>query len=320
MLVYLDQNVVGYIYEDRLSLGQSGDIQWVYSSEHFTEIARGDKKDLLSVFAELKACQLEVVLDQDFRITNQAYLHEYSDPFERYSRHLETIGDVPVDQTPSWDLMARLFGGDNLGAAKSVPDRMDQQLRTILEGLGPLGDPLIEKWNSTKSDFTQMIAKHLSVVRSLEAMRKPLGTAKGRASNLEPQEDPIAALWHTLAPNLPGITIDQFFGFDPVDKQGYDAWPLYLGIVGCHTVLNFLGFRPDKGLSSASTLPNIVSDGSHIAHAAFCSAVVSEDRRFCSKARAIYRHRGISTEVVEIAVGANQALQPTQPASGGLGG
>lgn len=318
MLVYLDQNVVGYIYEGRLSLGQSDDIQWVYSNEHFTEIARGEKRGLISVFEELRARQLEVVLDNNFMITDQAHLHEYSDPFEKFRVYLETMGDVPIDQTPALDFMARLFGGGDLEAAKSAPNRMDQQLHAILDGIGPLGDPLFEKWSSTKVDLTRMIAKHLGTIRSLEAMRKPLGMAKGRASNSEAQDDPIAALWRTLEPNLPGITIDQFFGFDPIDRQGYDAWPLYLGIVGCHTVLNFLGFRPDKGLSSASTLPNILSDGSHIAHAAFCNAVVSEDRRFCSKARAIYRHSGILTEVVEVAVGANHALQPTRPASDSL--
>lgn len=303
MLIYLDQNIVGYLSEGRLSLNAPSDVQWVYSNEHFTEIARGGKTHLLAVFETLRARQLEMVLDGKFKIADRAYLHDYSSPFERYQRHLEAIRDAPYNQSSSLELTARLYGGDNVEKVRSVPDRMDEQLRSLLEGVGPMGESLAERWKVAKGDLTQMIEKHLSSARTLESMRRPLGTSKGRGSNLETSEAPILALWNLLSPSLPGVNIDQFFGFDPLDKMGYQSWPLYLGIVGCHAVLNFLGYRPDKGLSAASTLPSVFSDGSHIAHAAFCRAVVSEDRRFCAKARAIYRYKRIPTEVVEVSIG-----------------
>jgi len=101
MLIYLDQNIVGYLHEGRLRFDPSSNVQWVYSSEHFTEIARGGRTDLLAVFEVLKARQLEVILDDNFRITDSAHLHDYSNPFERYQRHLEAIGEVPVDTSPS---------------------------------------------------------------------------------------------------------------------------------------------------------------------------------------------------------------------------
>ena len=43
-----------------------------------------------------------------------------------------------------------------------------------------------------------------------------------------------------------GVSCDQFFGFDPVDKQGYELWPLYLGIIGCNAVMDILGFQAEK--------------------------------------------------------------------------
>ena len=92
------------------------------------------------------------------------------------------------------------------------------------------------------------------------------------------------------------MTCDQFFGFDPFEKQGYSEWPMFLGIVGCHTILNYLGFRPDKGLAKANDIPGIVSDGSHIAFAAYCSGLLSRDKKFIAKAKAIYRYKKILTQ------------------------
>ena len=93
------------------------------------------------------------------------------------------------------------------------------------------------------------------------------------------------------------MTADQYFGFDPVDKQGYKEWPIFLGIVGCHTMLNVLGFRPDGGLTKPSDIPGILSDGSHIAHAAYCQGLLSRDQKLIAKARAIYRYKNIGTQV-----------------------
>jgi hypothetical protein len=43
-----------------------------------------------------------------------------------------------------------------------------------------------------------------------------------------------------------------------------------------------------------------MSDASHIGHAAFCHGLMSEDRRFCDKASAIYRYRNIGTKVIRL--------------------
>jgi len=51
---------------------------------------------------------------------------------------------------------------------------------------------------------------------------------------------------------------------------------------------NFVGYKPDKGLSKVADLTGIHSDG-FIGMAAYCCAVLSRDKKFCSKARAIYR-------------------------------
>jgi len=140
----------------------------------------------------------------------------------------------------------------------------------------------------------------LQDVGKLEVTRKALGTNKGRAGNLADKENPILELWQLVSKGLPDLTPDQYFGFDPIDKQGYDEWPMFLGIVGCHTVLNFLGFRPDAGLAKSEDLSGIMSDGSHIAYAAYCQGLFSRDRKLLAKAKAIYRYKNIATQVLSV--------------------
>jgi len=65
-------------------------------------------------------------------------------------------------------------------------------------------------------------------------------------------------------------------------------------------MLNFLGFKADKGLSKVADLPGILSDGAHTAIASYCDAVVSRDKRFCAKAKAIYSFKNINTEVIQL--------------------
>lgn len=55
------------------------------------------------------------------------------------------------------------------------------------------------------------------------------------------------------------------------------------------------------GLSKVADLTRIYSDSAHIGMAAYCCcAVLSRDKKFCSKARAIYRYKNINTKVLEL--------------------
>lgn len=142
----------------------------------------------------------------------------------------------------------------------------------------------------------KIIKNDLSETRSLESVRQPLRTDKGKIGNPK-TDNPIQEIWEVIKDKIKGVTSDQFFGFDPTNKQGYDQWPVYLGIIGCHTILNFVGYGTDRGMANIENLPNIMSDASHIATAVFCDAVMSEDKRFCKKASAIYRYKNHRTQV-----------------------
>jgi hypothetical protein len=47
-------------------------------------------------------------------------------------------------------------------------------------------------------------------------------------------------------------------------------------------------------------VPANMSDAHHVAYAAFCDGLLSEDSRMCEKALAIYKYRKIGTGVVDV--------------------
>jgi len=86
---------------------------------------------------------------------------------------------------------------------------------------------------------------------------------------------------------------------------------MYLGIIGCNAVLDILGFQAEKKCRKLSKIHNVRSDAGHIAMGAFCSAILSEDKRLIKRAKAIYEYKCIGTSPILITREANKLIQPT---------
>ncbi len=308
--VYVDQNIVGYVHEGRLKLDGMKGVDWIYSNEHFNEIERSGNTSYLSAFEKLKAQHMEIVLDHKFRITDNATIHPYSSPFEKYDCYVRTKKEVEFDERLFTDLLGRLLGANNFRELNSLPGRFKSQVESLLIEVGIMNEFDQNSIEEISNGLEKFIRNELSETHSLESMRKPLGIDKGKVG--EPKTDnPVQEIWEAISGKIKGMTSDQFFGFDPVSKQGYERWPMYLGFIGCHTALNFVGYGTDKGIAAVENLPNIMSDASHIASAAFCDAVMSEDKRFCKKARAIYRYKSHHTQVLRLEMQNMRSAQNT---------
>lgn len=295
--IYVDQNIVGYVHEGCFDLERVKGVDWIYSNEHFNEIERSGNISYLSVFEKLKAQQIEIVLDDKLRITDNATIYPYSSPHERYKHYIKTKNDVQFNERLFTDFLGRLFGANNYQVLSNLPERFKSQVESLLFEAGVLNEFYQNSIEKISSDLAEIIKNDLCETRSLESMRKPLGTNNGKVGEAK-TDNPVQEIWEVIRDKVKSVTSDQFFGFDPVNKQGYDKWPMYLGIVGCHTVLNFIGYGTDKGIATVENLPNIMSDANHIATAAFCDAVMSEDKRFCKKAEAIYKYKHHHTKVL----------------------
>ena len=297
--VYLDHNIVDDISKGELSLKPSDKVIWIYSHENLGEIRRSGKEDrFLDALESIKARKQELTLDGHFRMTGEAQILKYRSPHEEYSSYLEAISDCEIDQSSDIEFIARLFGAENKKDILSHPASFESNIRTLLEPHGLYDEKTKKMVEKVRYELTQFVNGPLQDVGSLETTREALGTHKGRAGNLAGLENPIEAIWHIVKKSANRMSPDQYFGFDPIDKKGYESWPLFLGIVGCHTMLNVLGFRPDDGLTKTTNIPGILSDGSHIGHAAYCQGLLSRDIKLLAKARAIYRYKNIATQVL----------------------
>lgn len=314
--IYLDQNIIGYQVDGTLDLSKIFDklakspdiiseisgVTWIYSEEHFREISRSDDPSpFLDALKKIKAQEIKLSLNENFQITDGAYIDTYSCPHERYERFTSANSEVEFDETGSIALIARMFGADNYANVQSSPEKFISQIKKLLEPIDKWDEKTAGEVQDIAADLDAMIRDDLSEKRSLETNRKLLGTEKGKAGNAK-SDNPIAEIWEMMPAEAKVITPDQFFGFDPIDKQGFDTWPMYLGIISCYLILSFIGFRPDKKFPSEHALPNIMSDAVHVAHGAYCHLLMSGDKRLCSKARAIYKFKKIGTLMAELEI------------------
>lgn len=299
--VYLDHNIIDDLSKGDLSLKPSDRVIWIFSHENLGEIRRSGNEDrFLDALESIKARKLELTLDEKFRMTGPAQILEYKPPQEEYELYLEAVSDCEIDQSSDLEFMARLFGAENQKEILSHPVSFESNIRALLEPHGLYDEETKNKVEKVRDELTEFVKGPLQEVGDLETAREAFGTHKGRAGNLASKDNPIEDLWNIVKKGANGITPDQYFGFDPIDKQGYENWPMFLGIVGCHTMLNVLGFRPDDGLTKTGDIPGILSDGAHIGHAAYCQGLLSRDRKLLAKARAIYRYKNIGTQVLSV--------------------
>ncbi|NEZ04977.1 hypothetical protein G4Y73_12535 [Wenzhouxiangella sp. XN201] len=299
--MYLDQNVLGLLAEGRIILKPKVDVRWVFSNEHLTEVARGDTKEILDVLRTLKAQRLLLKRDEEGRITEQWFIEEYADPGKLYSEFRQN--PPAVDPAMFEGLIAKIFGSQDPNVAEAFPGDMAKQVREHLKEIPRLEDIFGSSLEDLIRDAGEDALEKLAGTQPLENRRKPLGFDRGQASNFADASNPLQALWEHANKYSPSpISADQFFGFDPPDKRlfGYEKWPVFLGISTCYSILNAIGFRPDAGLARTNRVPANMSDAHHVAYAAFCDALFSEDSRMCEKALAIYRYRQIGTGVVDV--------------------
>ena len=301
MKIYLDHNILDALSKNRIILEVPEDTIWVYSDENFKEIKRANDMRFLDVLKNLKARKLELQFDNEFRLTGRALLHKYCEPRDMYQCWLDNINEIHVEDVVELQMqyLARLAGANNYNEILHQPNKLKEFLYNVLSSHDLVTEEMAFQIERTVENIELIISSKLLEVQGLDFSRKAIGTDRGRASNLSIKENPLLLIWEMLGDNHKGMTIKQFYGFEPLDKQGYERWPLYLGIVGCHTVLNFLGFHPDRGLNCIEKIPSILSDANHTAMAIYCDAILSMDKKFCAKAHAIFSYLNLDIRVIE---------------------
>lgn len=305
-LVYVDQNVLVPLSERAPRLASGPNVQWVYSKEHFAEIRRSSDPDQYLTALDMlgaKLIDLELI---DWKITGSAKLIDGS-AFEHYSNYCEALTDVDVNENLFDPFQAWVNGGGDEQLLRDLPGHIAEQILALTESL-PVEQRSALRDTASGVDLTPMIGEMVARGNDIKQTREALGDGKGRIGQVT-GDNQLIQIWALIAPACGGITRDQFFEFDPIDKQGYETWPTYLGIVGCCAVLDIVGFQAEKKCRRLAKLPNVRSDSGHIAMGAFCSAILSADKRLTKRAKAIYEYKGIGTASLHVRSPANNTAK-----------
>jgi len=305
ILIYLDQNIISSILKEEISLKPSTEeLVWVYSTEHFNEINRSGTPDkYLNIINEINAKYLRINVDDKFRILESANLNSENSAFDLYSVYIQNKQETNSNETVMDPLIAWINGGGSQDLLENLPEDFSQNLYELTSGIKDFGIDISPVIDSAKSDISKAVNIVKEQDHDISITREKIGVGKGAIGNLKGPRI-LETIWEKISPNVPGVTMDQFFGFEPhpLLKGNYEKWPLFLSIAGCCGVLDILGYQAEKKIRKIDQLPNVRSDSGHIGMATFCDLLLSNDKRLRNRANAIYEYKKLHTRVGSIEI------------------
>lgn len=131
--------------------------------------------------------------------------------------------------------------------------------------------------------------------------RRYFGTDKGQANNVGDVRA-VEKLWAYLVSRQPELenqsSVEAFFQLGTNLSEKF-TWSQaqFNQLVRGYTMLNWIGYHPDRSLTNENKLIASNSDGSHVGFASFCERFYTSDRRLALKATALYDYLDIPTQV-----------------------
>lgn len=309
-LIYIDQNIIQYIYEGKLNLNVDNNIIWAYSDEHFGEINRhNDENQCFDVLEYLKARKVKIQLDNKYKITDECVLYHYEDPRVLYNEYLDTINEYKNISIQFAPLQTFFYGNTESLNIDNYIDLFKSNLNSLTQDIVDDNKTLGKLYDSLISNVTEQLKSSLNAsqnkIQPLDKTRKLI--TKKQLSDLKHEDGIIVdQIWTHVNHYFEKYSIskDQLFGKDKLpfltNRTEESKQTVVEGIVQCHTLLNHLGYWPDEKLTRPSKIFGINSDASHIAHGFFCTGILSADDRLCRKARAMYEYFGKTDSVFQL--------------------
>lgn len=291
--IYFDQNILSLDDKTLQDLSKLSEIQWVYSSEHYKEIARSEYPDFYINKLLILKPKKRIVTYTNNKIIDQVELLEIPDFKVDYEGFISGSYEVPTF-TSFKIFRAWVNGGNYDELFAKVPSILNDEINNALTKCG-LQHSIK---SSSDIDFKLVINAMLQQGNNIEALRGFYGISKGNIGNLNSELalEQIYDLAIKSIPSLSLITSDQFFGFEQYDNGEFIKVPLHQGIIYCCIMLDLLGYQAEKKCRKLEKIDNTHSDAVHIATAAFCDNLLSRDQRLINRAKAIYKYKKIPTE------------------------
>jgi hypothetical protein len=295
-LVYLDHNVISLQSQGRIDLSGFDSAQWVYSKEHFAEIRRSNSPEpFLDTLDALSAGLLEIRLNGG-QLSDEATLTANRSAHAQYADYLAANDEVEYNSEVFSPMMAWAAGGKCAAELRAMPEAIEAAIAGLTRQVPP--HLVLETPADSLAAFRGMMDKMIQEGNDINRTRDFFGVGNG-ANNVSGSNE-LLQIWDLVKVSVPGFSADQFFGFEPYPSETADELPIYAGIIRCCTVLDVLGYAAESKVRQVKNVPNVMSDGAHIAAGAFCEAIVSSDAKLVRRAKAIYEFRSIRTSSVHL--------------------
>jgi len=194
-LIYIDQNIIGLQLQGIFNLSKRDDVTWVYSKEHFAEIRRSNEPEkYLGVLDAIDARLLDLVLDENWKITGEARLIENGTPFEHYDSYIEATGDVDFDDTIFDSFQVWVNGGGDEGPLKELSEKFAQQILGFTSDLPFDTTEMTDKVKQIKPEFDSMIDEMISNGNDIHKTRAAFGDEKGSIGSISGEKQ-IEKIW-----------------------------------------------------------------------------------------------------------------------------
>jgi hypothetical protein len=297
--IYADMNLYRYIAYGDISIEKPDRFLWVYSYVHLDEVHRNGNMDALEGMRSLGAVEISDILNARFQSVGNIVVKKYIDPYERYQQHLEAISGYEGHSDVAVEHLIRSFGADNFKELSNTPEQLCEEIDRLTSIVDDESrEHLLKKAKEVSLEMKKSIDTHLKVRRPIDQTRRAMGLTSEDRKNAEMSHSPIDEIWKIMAPSVKGVTKNQFFGFEPIPGIEGLQYTQHGSIASAHIILNMLGISPDKGLTKRDKIKTVMSDGQHVGMASYCNALLSADKRFCDKARAIYTYIGNITNAL----------------------
>ena len=275
--------------------------QIVVSSENIKEVIRSNNTKYFEVFTLFQASYLDIKLIDQQWISDECTVT--NNPDWKIICDKLTKADKIYPENGLKDLITWPFGKKQEITTKDHIAAKLSGLKEFISDFSDLDD-FAQLNNKIDSAIINVSENNLipDYAISVEEMRRLCEIYPSKISNLSPNEA-LVGIFKICSSKCPGITFDQFWGFDPLDKQGYEQWPIFLKIVSAYMSLNYWGYRTDDQLKKDRKMTSSLSDSSHLGHAAFCAGMFSSDDKLVNKGKAIFSHLNIGTDIIHVVKG-----------------
>lgn len=304
MKVYIDQNILQYSSEEKISLNNSTNIQYVCSNEHFNEISRWHDEKIFKELDRLKPLMVNVELDSNNKLTDNAIFSTLESAVKSFEEYEKTIDDFK----PIRDLISKTQVYTSGNKSVATPEELNNNFQKILSDLlSDIGEDLPstiteqykEKIKTVGNGLQNALDNNKEKILPLERYRKEIN-AQNLSSLSEEDGEIIDQIWKKIQHIAEGKNKDEFFkNYQGADLNNYTKTQ---NIFELHSLLNHLGYWPDRGITKISKIHGVNSDASHLANASYCDKFSTADFRLYKKGRAIFEFLKIQTdiELVEI--------------------